>query len=311
MIQRKEMIRLFDKGTEFHGYVSHDEIQQKCENIVNGSTKKAIFTNVVFVSQAEPESFVVLPVKITSVQIDGESIDQVTKFLLQTLLDQGILPWQALLSYNRAFLRGELFGTFYHGAPLYPDQNSETLHELNRIIFTIDGQGRDDEITRIKPEKYVKLLPIIKADRPVTYVGNEALLKEINEEKTYRTFQKEYLDALVSFEDDTVQKLLALREDPDVYFAIWDTTGNLLGNGPEKDDVTFVEINGVSEGGDTSTGSNTKEFRQRRLKWMLRSIQKYMKDDLPELGYLKVWEREFHQTGPTLPEKLLKLLRAR
>jgi hypothetical protein len=53
-----------------------------------------------------------------------------------------VRTWQDLLEYNKAFLRGELQGTYYHGGPLLEDQIPlELLAVHEHGAFTIDGQG--------------------------------------------------------------------------------------------------------------------------------------------------------------------------
>jgi hypothetical protein len=54
--------------------------------------------------------------------------------------------WPELLQYNISFLKGEKEGTFYHLAPLLPDQVPEDLIAIQkRGIFTCDGQGAGTE----------------------------------------------------------------------------------------------------------------------------------------------------------------------
>lgn len=284
------------KDKRFIGYVEKQWIQRQCEHLAAGEDSTPV--TIPFRSSTEE---ILLPVDVIQLQTISENDINLAKQFFQRTLKEGILAWEALLAYNRSYLAGDLFGSFYHFGPILPDQRSDELIQLNRVLFTFNGQGREtDEGGPTEAHKMVSLYPLINSTSPVTYVRLEDATFDSYPAEVFSpgVRQKAYLDALILRND--VPKFSKWNG---LNFALWDSTGTLLtALGPKEDVVTYDGTGPVSV-----LGVRTQKERKSSFKDMYEQIKDVLgAQELPELVYLSLWEVSFDQTDASLLKKVLE-----
>jgi len=241
-------------------------------------------------------------------QIDTDSSDSkelAAKFVRDRLSKKGL--WGAFLEYNRTFIAGQIFGSFYHAGPVIPDASLSLLQKINEKIFTRDGQGRACASLQQVPE-FVSAIVSIAPTFPVRI--QQVQTSHVNPNSIF-LYQKAYLHGVVMMTPDgidTIKKLATLTSHPDLFVAAWDKKGRVLfatAGFPEMTPMTAEmsrRVNPASITNDDAMTHGGLRFDSEYRRDFFENIVKRFNPTLHVPEYVNVifQERQFCQTGKDL-----------